>query len=100
MSSSWAQAPVRQSSSYARRTNGALTARKTKDQTKDEEMKRDELTNGRDGGDDFTKLELIQDGGLTGSVQTDHKNTHFLLAEEARKQFRDGETHVGTKMRS
>lgn len=59
----------------------------------------DELTDGRDGGNDFAQLELVQDGSLTGGIQTDHKDAHFLLAEEARKQFGDGETH-DTKMRS
>lgn len=29
------------------------------------------LTDGGDGGNDFTKLELVQDGRLTSSVETD-----------------------------
>ena len=29
------------------------------------------LTNGGDGGNYFTKLELVQDGRLPGSVETD-----------------------------
>ena len=36
---------------------------------------RSTLTNGRDGGDDLTKLELVEDRGLTGSVETDHENS-------------------------
>lgn len=36
------------------------------------------LTDGRDGGNNFTELKLVQDGGLSGSVQTDHQDTHFL----------------------
>jgi len=34
---------------------------------------------GRNGGDDFTQLELIQDGGLSGGIETDHQNAHLLL---------------------
>jgi len=30
-----------------------------------------QLTDGWDGGDDLTKLELVEDGGLTSGVQTD-----------------------------
>ena len=29
----------------------------------------------------FTKLELVENGSLTGGVETDHKNTHLLLSE-------------------
>lgn len=38
------------------------------------------LTNRGNGGDDFTELELVQDGGLTGGVKTDHQNAHLLAA--------------------
>jgi len=48
---------------------------------------------GGDGGDDFTKLELVQDGGLTSSVETDHQNAHLLLAKEAGKEPGNRETH-------
>ena len=44
------------------------------------------LTNGRDGGDDLAKLELVQDGGLAGGVKTDHQDAHFFLAEKALEQ--------------
>lgn len=36
------------------------------------------LTDCGDGGDDFTQLQLVQDGGFTSSVKTDHQNPHFL----------------------
>lgn len=36
------------------------------------------LTNCGDGGDDFTQLQLIQDGGLSGGVETDHQDSHLL----------------------
>ena len=32
-------------------------------------------TDSRDGGDDFSKLELVEDGGLTGGVKSDHENS-------------------------
>jgi len=38
------------------------------------------LTNCGDSGDDFTELQLIQNGGLSGSVETDHENSHLLLS--------------------
>jgi hypothetical protein len=57
-------------------------------------------TDGRDGGDDFTELELVQNGGLAGSVETDHQNSHLLLVENEEeadgiRQFRSCHTHLG-----
>ena len=40
------------------------------------------LTDSRDRGDDFTELELVQDGGLTGGIETNHQNSHFFLRKE------------------
>lgn len=40
------------------------------------------FTNSGNGGHDFTQFELIQNGSLTGGIETDHKNTHFPLAKE------------------
>jgi len=37
---------------------------------------------GWDSGDDFTKLELVQNGSLTGGIQSDHKNTHLTLPDQ------------------
>jgi len=48
---------------------------------------------GRDCGNDFAKLELVQDGRLTSSVESNHQNTHLPLAQEASKSFRKQETH-------
>jgi hypothetical protein len=36
---------------------------------------------GRDGGDNLAKLELVEDGGLAGGVKANHKDAHVLLAE-------------------
>lgn len=52
-------------------------------------------TDGGDGGDDFTKLELVENSGLSGSVETDHQNSHLLLAEEVGEEFRKGHSHFG-----
>ena len=35
-------------------------------------------TNGGNCSDDFAKLEAIQNGGLSGCIQTNHENAHFL----------------------
>lgn len=50
-------------------------------------------TNGRDSGDNFTEFKLVKDGCFTSSIETDHKDSHFLLAEEAIKELGDGKTH-------
>jgi hypothetical protein len=45
---------------------------------------------GGHGGDDLTELELVEDGGLAGGVQTEHERSEFLLSEERVEQL--GET--------
>lgn len=40
------------------------------------------LTDSRDRGDDFPELELVQDGGLTGGIETYHQNSHFFLRKK------------------
>lgn len=54
-----------------------------------------ELTDRRDGGDDFTKLQLVQDGGLSGGVKTDHQDSHLLATPESIEQPRESDTHGG-----
>jgi hypothetical protein len=51
-------------------------------------------TNGGDRGDDFTKLELVEDGGFTGSIETDHQDSHLLLPPQLIKDLGKCETHV------
>ena len=29
-----------------------------------------------DGGDDFSQLQLVQDGGLTGGIESDHQDSY------------------------
>ena len=52
------------------------------------------LTDGRDSRDDLAELELVQDGGLTGSIETDHEDAHLLLAEEVLGTAGHGENRV------
>lgn len=49
--------------------------------------------NSGDGGDDFTKLQLVQNGGFTGGIETDHENSHLLLPPQLVENLRKGETH-------
>ncbi len=51
------------------------------------------LTDGRNGGDDLPKLQLIKNGRLTGSIETNHKNAHLLLGEEPLKQLGESKPH-------
>mmetsp|Transcript_73127 Transcript_73127/g.200800 ORF Transcript_73127/g.200800 Transcript_73127/m.200800 type:complete len:561 (-) Transcript_73127:65-1747(-) len=48
---------------------------------------------GRDGGHNLAKLELVEDGGLASSVEADHEDANILLAEELAKELGEGETH-------
>jgi len=40
-------------------------------------------SNGWDRSNDLTELQLVQNSGLTSGIETDHQDTHFLLAEHA-----------------
>ena len=53
-----------------------------------------ELTNSRNSCDDLTKLELVEDGGLTSSIKTYHQNSHFPLRKKPAKQFRKAKPHL------
>ena len=46
-------------------------------------------------GDDFTELQLVQNSGLSSGIETDHQNSHLLLAPQAVEQLGEGKTHVG-----
>ena len=50
-----------------------------------------------DGGDrrhDLTELQLVQDGGLTGGIETNHQNPHVLLAEQAAEKLCERGAHL------
>ena len=36
---------------------------------------RERHTDGGDGSDDFTELKLVENGGFTGGIESDHENT-------------------------
>ena len=47
----------------------------------------DELSShGRDGRDDLAELELVEDGGLTSGIETNHEDPH-LLREQVTQQL-------------
>lgn len=50
-------------------------------------------TDGWNGGDDLTQLQLVQDGGFTGGIQADHQDSHFLVAKEVGEQLGERQTH-------
>jgi hypothetical protein len=37
-------------------------------------------TDGGDGSDNFTELELVENSSLSGSIETNHQDSHLLLA--------------------
>lgn len=39
------------------------------------------LTDGGNGGNDLAKLQLIEDGGLSCSIQAHHQDAHLLLPD-------------------
>lgn len=43
-------------------------------------------TDCRDSGDDLAKLELIENGSLSGSVKSNHQDSHLLLSPESVEQ--------------
>ena len=49
------------------------------------------LTDGRNGCNDLSQLQLVKDCCFTSSIQPDHENPHLFLAEEA---FEEGGEHV------
>ena len=53
------------------------------------------FTDCRDGGNDFAEFQLVQDGSFSGSVETDHQDSHLPPSPELIEQLRKGETHVG-----
>ena len=51
-------------------------------------------TNCGNGCDDLSQLELVQDGSLTSSIKTYHKNTHLFLGKEPAKKFGERQPHL------
>mmetsp|Transcript_16073 Transcript_16073/g.26848 ORF Transcript_16073/g.26848 Transcript_16073/m.26848 type:complete len:253 (+) Transcript_16073:59-817(+) len=40
-------------------------------------------SNSRNRGNDFTKLQFVENGSLSGGIKTNHQDTHLLLSEHA-----------------
>lgn len=51
-------------------------------------------TDGGDGGDDLAKLELVEDGSLTGGIEANHEDAHLLFGEQTGEELGEGKTHV------
>ena len=52
------------------------------------------LTDCRDGSNNFTEFQLVQDRSFSGSIKTDHQDSHLLLSPELIEQLRERETHI------
>ena len=52
------------------------------------------LTNCGNRCNNFTKLQLVKDRCFPGSIKTNHKNSHLLLAKEATEQFSKHTSHA------
>lgn len=50
-------------------------------------------SNGGDGGDDFSELEFVEDGGLSGGIKSDHEDAHLLLSNESLKGLSKQSSH-------
>jgi len=44
---------------------------------------------GGDGCDNLAELQLVEDGGLSGGIKTNHENSHLLLPPQLVKELRD-----------
>jgi hypothetical protein len=52
------------------------------------------LTDGGDGGDDLAELQLVEDGGLSGGVESHHQDPHLLLGEQPAEQLGERKPHL------
>ena len=51
------------------------------------------ITDGRDGSNDLSELELVEDGGLSSGIESHHQDPHLLLRKQALEELGEGETH-------
>lgn len=51
------------------------------------------LTDGWDCRHNLPKLELVQNGGLTSSIETNHKDTHLFLGKKPAEQLGKCQPH-------
>lgn len=50
-------------------------------------------TNSGNSCHNFTQFKLVQDGGLTSGIKTNHEDTHLSLTKELREYRRETNTH-------
>lgn len=50
-------------------------------------------TNGWDGVQDLSEFELINNGGLSGSIKTKHEDSGLFLSEHSVEHFSEGKSH-------
>ena len=50
-------------------------------------------TDGRDGRHDLTQLQLVQNGGLAGGIETNHQNALLGLAEHTLPHTTERKSH-------
>ena len=53
------------------------------------------LTDGRNGCNDLSQLQLVKDCGFTSCIQSNHENSHLFFAKEAFEEGGEHVTHVG-----
>lgn len=53
---------------------------------------------GGNGGDVLAELELVEDGGFAGGVETQHQQAHLLGSEDLAHHFAKLATHFGEKL--
>jgi len=52
-------------------------------------------TNGGDSCDNFAEFQFVQNCCFTGCIETNHEDTHLLLAKKALPHPRKRQTHFG-----
>lgn len=62
------------------------------------EYKEKQLTNGGNGGNNLSQLELVKDRCLTSCVKTHHENTHLLLGKEPAEKLGERQPHFSRKL--
>ena len=53
----------------------------------------EKLTNCWNGSDNFAKLQLVKNSRFSGSIKTNHENSHLFLAKKTREKFSEHTSH-------
>ena len=53
----------------------------------------EKLTNCWNGSDNFAKLQLVKNRRFSGSIKTNHENSHLFLAKKTREKFSEHTSH-------